>query len=284
VLQDKLVYWLQKPFRFAWRWLRRGLLATGALVWITLLAIAGYSNYLLHDIPPATAMSMDQLQQQARQRLLMRSQLNKTSTQASDAALYPWVALDQVSRDLIYTIVLSEDADFFAHQGIDYDALQAALAENIKRREWAFGASTISQQTSKNLFLSPGKSLSRKFQELVATRRLEQALDKNQILEIYLNMAEFGPNLFGIAAAADYYFASRPDQLNAAQGAFLALLLPSPRRYHYSLVTNGNWSPALRKKMHRILRDMRFREYISAEQYREYQQWRYSELPDKRSE
>ncbi|WP_420591225.1 monofunctional biosynthetic peptidoglycan transglycosylase [Bacterioplanoides sp.] len=279
--RDKLLFWIQLPFQRLWHWSRTLLLITGALVWLGIAAVSVFTALLLKDLPTSEQMSMDNLQQIANQRLHMRAELNKTSAQSRDATIYPWVALDQVSRDLLYSIVLSEDGDFFAHQGIDYDALQAALAENIKRREWAFGASTISQQTAKNLFLDSNKSLTRKFQELIATLRLEQALNKNQILEIYLNIAEFGPDLYGVKAAAQYYFETTPDQLNAAQGAFLALLLPSPRRYHYSLVSNGNWSPALRKKMQRILRDMRFKEFISAEQYQSYRKWRYAGLPEK---
>ena len=279
--RDKLLFWIQLPFQRLWHWSTTLLLITGALVWLGIAAVSVFTALLLKDLPTSEQMSMDNLQQIANQRLHMRAELNKTSAQSRDATIYPWVALDQISRDLLYSIVLSEDGDFFAHQGIDYDALQAALAENIKRREWAFGASTISQQTAKNLFLDSNKSLTRKFQELIATRRLEQALNKNQILEIYLNIAEFGPDLYGVKAAAQYYFETTPDQLNAAQGAFLALLLPSPRRYHYSLVSNGNWSPALRKKMQRILRDMRFKEFISAEQYQSYRKWRYAGLPEK---
>ena len=279
--RDKLLFWIQLPFQRLWHWSTTLLLITGALVWLGIAAVSVFTALLLKDLPTSEQMSMNNLQQIANQRLHMRAELNKTSAQSRDATIYPWVALDQISRDLLYSIVLSEDGDFFAHQGIDYDALQAALAENIKRREWAFGASTISQQTAKNLFLDSNKSLTRKFQELIATRRLEQALNKNQILEIYLNIAEFGPDLYGVKAAAQYYFETTPDQLNAAQGAFLALLLPSPRRYHYSLVSNGNWSPALRKKMQRILRDMRFKEFISAEQYQSYRKWRYAGLPEK---
>ncbi|KZZ46122.1 hypothetical protein A3759_07860 [Thalassolituus sp. HI0120] len=279
--QDKLLYWVQLPFQRLWHWTRTLLLITGALVWLGVAAVSVFIALLLKDLPTREQMSMDNLQQIANQRLHMRAELSKTSAQSRHATIHPWIDLDQVSRDLLYSIVLSEDGDFFVHQGIDYDALQAALAENIKRREWAFGASTISQQTAKNLFLDGNKSLTRKFQELIATRRLEQALNKNQILEIYLNIAEFGPDLYGVKAAAHYYFETTPDQLNAVQGAFLALLLPSPRRYHYSLVSNGNWSPALRKKMQRILRDMRFKEFISAEQYQSYRKWRYDGLPKK---
>lgn len=302
--RQRLLFWLKAPGR----WLHRLLLLTGIFVWLIIASIAGYSHWLLHTLPDSEHMTMAHLQQVALQKRgetkEEATQEQPTEQQTAEQEKQPqavsedvgtsalknnpatvdhknWVVIDQISRDLLFTIVLSEDGEYFQHQGIDYDALLAALGENIKRREWKFGASTISQQTAKNLFLDNGKSLARKYQELVVTRRLEQALSKNQILELYLNIAEFGPNLFGVKAAAEYYFETTPNKLNAAQGAFLALLLPSPRRYHYSLVTNGNWSPALRKKMQRILRDMRFKEFISAEQYQSYRKWRYGGLPQK---
>jgi monofunctional biosynthetic peptidoglycan transglycosylase len=271
-LKYRLSYWLNYPRR----WLRRLLLLTGALFWLLLLSSVAWLNWLLQDVPDAAQLNMKSLQQQA----INRTEQRLEQASGIDVITPQWLPLDAISRNLVYAVVLSEDADFFSHQGIDYDALLAALGENIKQREWKYGASTISQQTTKNLFFDNQKTLTRKFQELVATRHLEQALSKNQILELYLNMAEFGPNLYGIAAASHYYFRKPAAGLNAAEGAFLALLLPSPRRYHYTLVQNGNWSPSLRKKMQRILRDMRFKDYISSEQYDDFRSWRYAGLPD----
>jgi monofunctional biosynthetic peptidoglycan transglycosylase len=270
-LPHSLLYWLDYPRR----WLTRLLLLTGALFWLLVLSSIAWLNWLLQDVPPASQLTMTNLQQQA------ISLTQQRLDQATGIAIMTphWLPLDAINRNLVYAVVLSEDADFFSHHGMDYDALLAALGENIKQRQWKYGASTISQQTAKNLFLDNGKTLTRKFQELVATRHLEQALSKNQILELYLNMAEFGPNLYGIAAASHYYFRKSAADLNAAEGAFLALLLPSPRRYHYTLVQNGNWSPSLRKKMQRILRDMRFKDYISSEQYDDFRSWRYAGLP-----
>lgn len=271
-LKYRLSYW----FNYPRRWLRRLLLLTGALFWLLLLSSVAWLNWLLQDVPDAAQLNIKNLQQQA----INRTEQRLEQASGIDVITPQWLPLDAISRNLVYAVVLSEDADFFSHQGIDYDALLAALGENIKQREWKYGASTISQQTTKNLFFDNQKTLTRKFQELVATRHLEQALSKNQILELYLNMAEFGPNLYGIAAASHYYFRKPAAGLNAAEGAFLALLLPSPRRYHYTLVQNGNWSPSLRKKMQRILRDMRFKDYISSEQYDDFRSWRYAGLPD----
>lgn len=239
--------------------IKRVVLVTGLLVWLAIAGVAGYGYQLFQDIPKESTLNFSDVK-----------------AIASDMRSLQWVELKQVNRDLIYAIVLSEDSHYFSHQGIDYDALVSAIGDNIKNREWRFGASTISQQTAKNLFLSSNKTLSRKFQELIITHRLERALSKNEILELYLNIIEFGPEIYGIEQACQYYFSKKPKDINAAEGAYLALLMPSPRKYHYTLYQNGNWSPALSKKHKRILRDMRFKELISLSQYQDYLQWRYT--------
>lgn len=237
---------------------RRIIMLTGLLVWLALSILFFYSYQLLQQVPSIENISFDQAHIRAQEQFVTR-----------------WISLKNVNRDLIYSIVLSEDSHFFSHTGIDYDALIAALADNIKNREWRFGASTISQQTVKNLYLNQEKTLSRKLQELIITRNIESKLSKNEILELYLNIIEFGPDLYGIANASQYYFNKKPKEINAAEGAYLALLMPSPRKYHYTLYQNGNWSPALSKKHRRILRDMRFKELISQGQYKDYKKWKY---------
>jgi monofunctional biosynthetic peptidoglycan transglycosylase len=239
--------------------MRRMIILTGLVVWLALACAFFYSYQLLQKIPPVESISFDQAHAQAQEKFVTH-----------------WVSLKEINRDLIYAIVLSEDNYFFSHTGIDYDALISALADNMKNREWRFGASTISQQTVKNLYLNQAKTLSRKLQELILTRRLENELSKNEILELYLNIIEFGPELYGIANASQYYFNKSPKEVNAAEGAYLALLMPSPRKYHYTLYQNGNWSPALSKKHRRILRDMRFKQLISNRQYEAYKKWKYN--------
>lgn len=253
-MRSKLKKIASLPYTLA----RRIIMLTGLIVWLAFACLLFYSYQLFQQVPEIEHISFGQAHTQAQQQF---------STQ--------WVPLKYVNRDLIYAIVLSEDSHFFSHSGIDYDALVAALASNIKKREWRFGASTISQQTVKNLYLNQEKTLSRKLQELILTSRLESQLSKNQILELYLNIIEFGPDLYGIANASQYYFNKSPKEVNAAEAAYLALLMPSPRKYHYTLYQNGNWSPALSKKHHRIVRDMRFKEFISNRQYENYKKWKY---------
>jgi monofunctional biosynthetic peptidoglycan transglycosylase len=252
-----------------WVGLRRLIFITGLCVWLLIGAGAFYLFQLFQLVPDSQQLTFENIRTHA-QSINLTNFINAEQTNSKD-----WIALKQVNRDLLYAIVLSEDGNFFSHNGIDYDALIAALAENIKTQKWRFGASTISQQTAKNLYLNSNKTLSRKLQELFITYRLEEALSKNEILELYLNLIEFGPELFGIGNASHYYFNKHPKEINAAEGAYLALLMPSPRKYHYTLFQNGNWSPALMKKHQRILRDMRFKELISISQYQDYQKWQY---------
>ena len=120
--------------------------------------------------------------------------------------MYKWVPMKTINKDLVYAIVMGEDAHFFSHNGINYDALVNSFAENIKRKEFAFGGSTISQQVAKNLFLDHTKTMTRKLKELFITRSMEHYFSKNRILELYLDMAEFGPDIFGVNAASHYYF------------------------------------------------------------------------------
>ncbi|MEH6449811.1 MAG: biosynthetic peptidoglycan transglycosylase [Oleispira sp.] len=249
--------------------IRRLIFFTGIVVWLCIGGLGLYAFQIFKVVPEAEDLKFYLVRSHAQSIHLTHT---ITSQQAKPNN---WVDLKNVHRDLLYAIVLSEDAHFFSHTGIDYDALIAALAENIKSQEWRFGASTISQQTAKNLYLTNNKTVTRKLQELLITYRLEDALAKNEILELYLNLIEFGPELFGIGNACAYYFNKSPANINAAEGAYLALLMPSPRKYHYTLFQNGNWSPALMKKHQRILRDMRFKELISTDQYQHYQQWRY---------
>ncbi len=188
---------------------------------------------------------------------------------------YRWTELNQIHRDFIYTIIMSEDSSFFEHGGIDYEAILNSAAEDFKKRKYEYGASTISQQVVKNLFLTNEKTIVRKIKELILTSQLEKQFNKNQILEIYLNIAEFGPELFGVASASSAYFKKTPSDINAAEGAFIALMLPSPRKSYYSIYQNKNLPKAKYRKIHRILADMLANGYISPAQFRSYLKYHY---------
>lgn len=142
-----------------------------------------------------------------------------------------WVPISQVSPLLIKAILIGEDDKFYQHEGFDYEALEQAFEKNLKQGRFAVGASTISQQLTKNLFLSPEKSLTRKAKEAILTWRMERTLSKRRILELYVNVAEWGDGIFGIEAAARHYFHKSASALTSMEAARLASVLPNPIRF-----------------------------------------------------
>ncbi len=145
-----------------------------------------------------------------------------------------WVSLGQVSRPAQMAILISEDWAFYSHPGYDEKQIREAIEESIESGKLKRGASTITQQMVKNVFLSQEKSLVRKVRELWLATKVEKVLGKKRILEIYLNIAEWGEGIFGIGRAARHYFSKHPSELTAKEGAFLAMLLPSPKKYSIS--------------------------------------------------
>jgi len=142
-----------------------------------------------------------------------------------------WVPYNRISNNLKRAIIASEDANFSEHEGVDWEALQKAYEKNNKKRKVVAGGSTITQQLAKNLFLSGSRSYLRKGQETIIAFMLEAVMSKQRILEIYLNVAEFGRGVFGAEAAARYYFKTSAAKLSTAQAARLAVMLPNPRFY-----------------------------------------------------
>jgi len=142
-----------------------------------------------------------------------------------------WVDYRSISPHLKRAVVAAEDARFIEHEGVDWDAIQKALEDNRRRGRSARGGSTISQQLAKNLFLSPERSYLRKGQELVITYMIEALWDKQRILEVYLNVAEWGDGVFGAEAAARHYYRSSASRLGADEAARLAVMLPRPKYY-----------------------------------------------------
>jgi Transglycosylase len=141
-----------------------------------------------------------------------------------------WRSLEHISPFMQAAVLTTEDGTFRRHHGFNHEAVRRALISNLKARRFAQGASTISMQLSKNLFLSREKTLARKLEEVVLTSYLEQIFDKNELLELYLNIVELGPEVYGVNQAAHYYFGREADELNLAECMFLATLLPAPVR------------------------------------------------------
>jgi hypothetical protein len=177
-----------------------------------------------------------------------------------------FIAFSEVPPLFVRTLLLAEDAGFYGHRGIDLRELPSALLTNIARGEAARGASTITQQLAKNLFLSREKEVGRKLQELAITFLLESALGKDRILEIYLNIIEWGPDLRGLRPAARHYFDCEPQALTPAQMAFLVAIIPGPIKYQRS-IARGTPSPGLRVLIDNLLAKLRSVEAIGEEEY-----------------
>jgi monofunctional biosynthetic peptidoglycan transglycosylase len=169
----------------------------------------------------------------------MRTQLARLQEKNPKAQLqHQWVPYNRISSNLKRAIIASEDANFAEHEGVDWEALQKAYAKNAKKGKVVSGGSTITQQLAKNLFLSGERSYLRKAQEMSITFMLEMLMDKRRIFEIYLNVVEWGPGVFGAEAASQRYFGMPAAALGPQQAARLAVMLPNPRYFGRHLDSN----------------------------------------------
>jgi monofunctional biosynthetic peptidoglycan transglycosylase len=201
-----------------WRWLSWAVILFAALVLAVQLWFYGHILYWRDANPAMTSF--------------MSSRLDSLRDKSSKAKLdHVWVPYDRISMNLKRAIIAAEDAKFIDHEGFDWEGIQRALDRNQKKGKVVAGGSTITQQLAKNLFLSGERSWPRKAQEAVIAGMLESAMDKRRIFEIYLNVAEWGENVFGAEAAARHYFGIPAAQLSAEQAARLAAMLPRPRFY-----------------------------------------------------
>ncbi len=162
----------------------------------------------------------------------MEAGLARLQEKNPDAELrYRWVDYPRISPHLKRAVIAAEDSKFLAHEGFDWEAMEKAVEKNIRKGRFAAGGSTISQQLAKNLFLSASKNPFRKAQEAVITVMIEQVWSKRRILEVYLNVIEWGNGIYGAEAAARRYFKTSAAGLGASQAAHLAAMIPNPRYY-----------------------------------------------------
>ncbi len=162
----------------------------------------------------------------------MRAQHEVLKDKKPDIRLrHQWIAYGKISRHLKNAVLAAEDANFTEHDGVDWDSIEAAYEKNLKKGKIMRGGSTITMQLAKNLFLSGERSYLRKAQELVITYMIEAVMDKERILEVYLNVAEWGVGVFGCEEGARHYFNISAAQLSSAQAARMAAMLPRPRFY-----------------------------------------------------
>jgi len=175
-----------------------------------------------------------------------------------------WTPLSRIPSEMKWAVVLAEDASFYKHEGIDVKAIKEAIKYDLEKKSFARGASTITQQVAKNLFLSREKTLTRKAKELYLAKRIEQEITKGRIMELYLNVIELGPMVHGIGHGARYYFGKSPADLTPRECAFLAAMLPGPR-VAYNPYKNLN---KVLKRSNMILGLLAKKGVLSAAEYR----------------
>ena len=190
------------------------LLVSAAVFWLTLPDVSP----LAHTFPKTTAFM--ELRKEAFAR-----------AGKSTAIDYRPVPLARISPSLRRAVIVAEDARFYEHRGVDWTAVRGAVERDWKRRELGMGGSTLTQQLAKNLYLSPARTPWRKLREWAITLRLERSLTKSRILELYLNVVEFGARTYGAEAAARRYFGKPASDLSPREAATLAAVIPSPRSY-----------------------------------------------------
>lgn len=176
-----------------------------------------------------------------------------------------WVNLSEISSSGKWAIILSEDWAFYQHKGFDVEQLKMAINEGIKERKIIRGASTITQQMVKNIYLDHSRSFFRKLKESIITYKVEKFLNKQRILEIYLNSIEFGPGIWGIRNASYHYFGKHPSRINPREASFLAMLLPSPKRYYESF-RKKKLTPFARKRVNATLEKLKMGKIITEDE------------------
>ena len=178
-----------------------------------------------------------------------------------------YVKLSDISPYVLHAVIASEDGAFYSHEGFDWHEMEESMNQNLRTGHIRRGGSTLTQQLAKNAFLDQEKSFWRKLKEAYLAHAIERHFTKDFILEKYLNVVEFGKNLYGVKAAANKYFHKSPSELNPLEAAYLAFLLPNPKVYSKS-IQSGQLTPFTRKMLAIILRRMASYGKISAEAYK----------------
>jgi monofunctional biosynthetic peptidoglycan transglycosylase len=177
-----------------------------------------------------------------------------------------YIPLNKMSKFIPRAVVATEDGKFYQHQGFDWESIERNARDVVEKGSYKRGGSTISQQLTKNMFLYKDKSFYRKGIEALITWKIENTLTKKEILEKYLNIVEFGKNIYGVKAASFHYFKKHPSAVNAAEAAFLAMLLPNPVKYSRSY-QKKDLTPFAKKRVVRILKDLQMQGQISEDEY-----------------
>lgn len=224
----------------------------GVLFILILTGVAGFAGYVFYKIPSEAQIK------------------GCIVTTMYEVNLCPgskdYVPLKNISPYLQKAIILSEDSGFYEHDGFDWKSIEENAKKNLEQGEYARGGSTISQQLAKNMFLYKDKTLLRKGLEFLITRKIEKTLTKKEILERYLNVVEFGKDIYGVKKASSFYFKKVPSQLNIVESAFLAMVLPNPPKYSQSYFRK-ELTPFATRRLRRIVGDMHRYGRINQEEF-----------------
>lgn len=174
-----------------------------------------------------------------------------------------WTPGGEIPAEMKWAVVLAEDANFYRHEGVDVKALKNAIRHDLEKKSFARGASTLTQQLAKNIYLSREKTVTRKLKELYLALRMEQELTKGRILELYLNVVELGPMVYGVGHASRYYFGKGAGELTPREAAFLIAMLPGPR-VAYNPYRNMD---RVLKRSDLILKLLRSKNVLSEDEY-----------------
>jgi monofunctional glycosyltransferase len=232
-----------------------------AIVLCSLALYAVYIGMALYRLPSVAAL--------ADPALSMTIQVKDWQGKLHPSVVGPrspwWTPADSIPSEMEWAVIVAEDANFYRHEGIDVKAIKAALRYDLEKKRLARGASTITQQTAKNLFLSREKSVTRKIEELYLAKRMEQVLTKGRILELYLNIVELGPMVYGIGHGARYYFDKPASALTPRECAFLAAMLPGPQKVYNPY----RHLDRVLKRSDMLLRQLRQKGVLSEAEYRQ---------------
>jgi monofunctional biosynthetic peptidoglycan transglycosylase len=240
---------MRSPFRF------RTILSVLAVVGLALAAWVGVSILTLPPVAPLAKPG-------ASMTITVKDWHRKDHRFVVGPRNPRWTPYGAIPAALKKAVVAAEDAHFYAHDGVDYEAIGEAIKTDWRKGKFVHGGSTITQQLAKNLFLTREKTVIRKVKEFVLARRMDDALSKSRILELYLNVAELGPMVYGVGHASHYYFGKPPSALTVRECAFLASMLPGPKIYNpYRKMGR------VMQRSNRILRRMVAARMISREEY-----------------
>ena len=233
-------------------------------LWTALAAfvfIVAFISHLFLTLPGVSGLKTDNPKRTA----LMETRSKQAEKEGIGYVIrQSWVPFEHIPQLLKDTVRIAEDAGFYWHKGIDFEELKQAIKKNIREKKFVRGGSTITQQLAKNLYLSPKKNLYRKFKEYLIARKLERTLSKDRIFELYLNVIEFGPGVFGVDAASQFYFGCSVNVLDLEGVVRLVAVLPRPLS-----IDPRKDSPWLKWRCRWLLHKLQLYEYISQKTYQD---------------